>query len=104
MRPYLLKGHERPLTQLKYGPMLLFCKTSNIARDGLSCWEHQRTCHCIALCTATPSMDLCDDRRYNREGDLLFSCAKVVRSYNPLIISMFNSDDASLLHSMDGAS
>lgn len=60
MRPFLLKGHSRPLTQIKY-------------ERGRWRWQTPP-----ASARRPPSsplhLPLC---RFNREGDLLFSCAKV---------------------------
>ena len=56
MRPYLLKGHERPLNFLKWVQVML---------PSFDCHKTPALLSAVLCC------------RFNREGDLLISCAKV---------------------------
>ena len=71
MRPYLLKGHERPLTQLKCD-----CTCYYLFQCALVCANLYAQTVCMPMHKHISRWYVCSCR-YNREGDLLFSCAKV---------------------------
>lgn len=83
MRPYLLKGHSRPLTQLKcvsFRSLWLRNKAAASKSRQSRRWQ-KRLClsPLFAHAHKLKSTFLIDHHthRFNLEGDLLFSCGKV---------------------------